>query len=158
FAATHNSYAGGRRASIRAQLDGGVRALELDVHDEDFSNAGFRVGHSFPGDDVFHEDGNPAGDELDAWLGTISTWSLDHRAHAPITLMLDLKDAIGELGELDELLVRAFGERVYAAPSLGDGIWPTVAELRGRILVVLSGDEATRAAYRARPTPLAFVE
>jgi len=44
--ATHNSYAGGPRRSVRDQLDAGVRCLELDVtHD----SRRLAVGHGWTG-------------------------------------------------------------------------------------------------------------
>lgn len=174
FAATHNSYSGGiegRRSSIRAQLDRGVRSIELDVHDEDYEAMGFRVGHLSPGDAVYHGDGNPEGDALLAWLELISDWSLQNPRHAPITLVVDLKDCLaenssfesGDLFALNALLVFSFGERLLHAEQIERDGWPAVGEMRGKILVVLSGDEASRVAYRGistkkRPEQLAFVE
>src|SRR3954468_24673951 len=96
-AATHNSYGGkasGDLGSIAHQLDLGVRFVELDVHDNDFTRFGYRIGHESPGDEVVHGGGNPAGDRLADWLQAIARWSGNHAGHAPIAVVLDLKDPL----------------------------------------------------------------
>lgn len=159
FAATHNSYAGleNGRGSIPDQLDRGVRMIELDVHDDDYGHSGYRVGHMDPGDQVFHGGGNPVTDKLPDWLDMIANWSSQNAGHAPITLLLDLKDELddnpsegeGNLVALNRELVRAFGSKLLPASEVEGRGWPTIGALRNHILVVLSGDEASRAAYRA---------
>ena len=161
MAATHNSYAGtpsGDLGSLRRQLDGGVRFVELDVHDNDFASFGYRIGHETPGDHVIHAGGNPRSDRLGAWLGTIAGWSAANPLHAPIAVALDLKDRLtdnrsfaeGNLARLNaELLERFAG--VFTAEQLGNEPWPTVDALRGRVIVVLSGDRGTRLAYVRDP-------
>jgi hypothetical protein len=160
FAATHNSYAGdlgeGDVAGLRAQLDRGVRALELDVHDDGFAEHGFRVGHLMPGAEVFHGDGNPKSDALVDWLALVAEWSTAHPDHAPITLTLDLKDDLddagassdGDLTALNALLAKTFGDALFRADTLDAAPWPSVRALRGRIITVLSGSETARIAYR----------
>ena len=159
FGATHNSYSGGARGSIEAQLDVGIRLIELDIHDDDYRNRGdYRVGHDGPNDEVSHDIPNPAGDALTPWLEAIADWSSDNRDHAPITVVLDLKDDLtdnysfseGNLGALNAQLRAAFGARLILPEEIGPrGVdWPTVAELRGRVVVVLSGDDGDRLAYR----------
>jgi hypothetical protein len=157
FAATHNSYAGvpsGDLGPIRRQLDGGVRFIELDVHDNDFTSTGYRIGHESPGDDVARSGGNPRTDRLGPWLREMAAWSKGHPRHAPIAVALDLKDRLtdnrsyaqGNLARLNDALLAAF-DRLYTAEELGNAAWPTITALRGRIVVVLSGDEETRLAY-----------
>lgn len=161
YAATHNSYSGGIalwRTSIRAQLDRGVRSLELDIHDDDYAEHTFRVGHLAPGDAVYHEDGNPEGDELAAWLKIIADWSDAHPQHAPITLLLDLKDGLGgnrsfedgDLFALNDTLEKIFGDKLLPSENIQHDAWPAISELRGRILTVLSGDEESRLSYRGQ--------
>jgi hypothetical protein len=161
LAATHNSYAGspsGDLGSLRRQLDGGVRFVELDLHDNDFASAGYRIGHESPGDGVAHAGGNPRTDRLAQWLGAIASWSTANPRHAPITVALDLKDRLtdnrsfaqGNLGRLNQELLEAF-DGLFAAEELGSRPWPTVDALRGRVIVVLSGDEETRLAYIRDP-------
>lgn len=162
FRATHNSYAGapsGDLGSLRRQLDRGVRFLELDVHDNEFASAGYRIGHESPGSGVVHAGGNPRSDRLGAWLQTIARWSVGNSRHAPITLALDLKDRLtdnrsfaqGNLARLNQELLEAFGPRLFTAEQLPGGRWPTLEALRGRLIVVLSGDQWTRLAYLRDP-------
>ena len=161
MAATHNSYAGapsGDLGSVRRQLDGGVRFVELDVHDNEFVTTGYRIGHDGPGDDVINAGGNPRTDKLGSWLRAIEQWSGANPRHAPITVALDIKDdlrdnrsfAQGNLARLNaELLERLSG--LFTAEALGNGPWPTVDALRGKVIVVLSGAEGTRLAYVRDP-------
>ncbi len=159
FAATHNSYSGGLmrdRASIREQLDRGVRALELDLHDDDYSDEGFRVGHLSPGDEVFRGKTNPRSDSLLAWMSEIAEWSAQHPDHAPLTVLLDLKDDLssndyfgeGDLFALNASVEKIFGAALFSADQIREHQWPTIRELRGKIIVVLSGDVDARIAYR----------
>ena len=161
MAATHNSYAGapsGDLGSLRRQLDGGVRFVELDVHDNDFVSTGYRIGHEAPGDDVIRTGGNPRTDKLGPWLRAIQRWSDTNPRHAPITVALDIKDdltdnrsfAQGNLARLNAVLLEHFSG-LFTAEALGDGQWPTVDALRGRVIVVLSGAEGTRLAYVRDP-------
>ena len=155
LAATHNSYSGGERGSILAQLDLGVRFVEFDVHDNDFATSGYRIGHDAAGDEVELGGDNPNELGLGAWLAVVDTWSVAHPTHAPIVVALDLKDSLednpsaadGNPGALNELLTQSFGSRLFPASDAGAGIGGIDA-LRGRILGVLSGHEGTRIAYR----------
>ncbi len=161
FAGTHNSFKGGTngdRGSLTEQLAAGVRNIELDIHAGDFSTHGYRVGHHSPGDDVAHGGGNPDTDALVDWLEVIADWSAENPRHAPITLVIDLKDPLnekrryedGDLARLNDVVRDAFGDSLYAAEELG-GRFPSVGELRGRVLVVMSGSESARLAYRRDP-------
>ena len=161
MAATHNSYAGapgGDLGSLRRQLDGGVRFVELDVHDNEFASSGYRIGHDGPGNLVIHAGGNPRTNSLGAWLRTVERWSDAHPYHAPIAIALDIKDdltdnqsfAKGNLARLNAALTEHLSG-LFTAEDLGYGPWPTVDALRGRVIVVLSGDEGTRLAYVRDP-------
>ena len=158
FSSTHNSYSGdinGERGTILAQLEAGVRNLELDIYDSNFAAHGYRVGHNSPGGEVDRGDGNPETDAFTAWLEVIGTWSAQNPRHAPITVLVDLKSNIssnhsyaqGEPARLNDVLLEAFGDRLLRAEEVGDP-FPTIPELRGRILAVMSGSETTRMAYR----------
>jgi len=157
FLATHNSYSGnvdGAKNSIPYQLDHGVRFVELDVHDNDYAaNHDYSIGHSSPGDLVDHV-GNPASNLLHDWLAMIAGWSTAHPTHAPLVVMLDLKDdltdnadfAAGDLTALNEELQTAFGSSLlHPADYVGS---PSVDSLRGRVLPLLSGDAGTRTEYK----------
>lgn len=157
FLATHNSYSGnvdGAKGPIAAQLDRGVRFIELDVHDNGYATAhDYGIGHSSPGDLVDHA-GNPASNNLRDWLALVNTWSAAHPTAAPIVVMLDLKDdltdntsyAAGNLAALNTELQRAFGPRLLTPAEYRPGA--ATDALRGKVLTLLSGDRGTRAAYR----------
>ncbi|GAA3433779.1 hypothetical protein [Kutzneria kofuensis] len=157
FLATHNSYSGnvdGAKNSIPYQLDHGARFIELDVHDNDYAaNHDYSIGHSSPGDLVDHA-GNPASNLLHDWLGVIAGWSDAHPTHAPLVVMLDLKDnltdnagfAAGNLTALNQELQAAFGSSLlHPADYVGS---PSVDSLRGRVLTLLSGDSGSRTEYK----------
>jgi hypothetical protein len=157
LAATHNSYAGvasGDLGPLRRQLDGGIRFVELDVHDNEFGSYGYRIGHEAPGDGVARGRGNPNTDKLGAWLRAVAAWSDANPRHAPITVALDIKDdltdnrsfAEGNLARLNAELVGRL-PRLYTSEQLGSDPWPGVDDLRGEVIVVLSGEAQTRLAY-----------
>lgn len=158
FQATHNSYSGdvdGAKHSLTYQLDHGVRFLELDVHDNGYATShDYGVGHDSPGNLVDHAGGNPASNNLRDWLTVVASWSAAHPTHAPLVVMLDLKDdltdngsyAAGDLAALNDELRTAFGTRLLRAADYPADA--TVDALRGRVLTLLSGDATTRAAYR----------
>ncbi|KUL31960.1 PI-PLC domain-containing protein [Actinoplanes awajinensis] len=159
FRATHNSYSGdiaGARGSITEQLDAGVRFLEYDVWSGDHASAGdYRIGHSKAGDQVDHTGGNPAGDQLRAWLTVVNDWSAGHPAAAPITVLLDLKDDLtartsyqnGNLAALNDEIGDVFGGRLVRGLDTPAGLGP-IGSLRGRVVTVLSGSATARAGYR----------
>jgi hypothetical protein len=157
FRATHNSYSGnldGGRGSIVSQLEGGVRFIEFDIHDNGYATShDYSIGHDAPGDTVDHA-GNPASNLLRDWLRVVSDWSAAHPTHAPLLVMLDLKDdltdntsfAAGDLAALNKELADAFGAQLLAARDV-PGALGTVGSLRGRVLTLLSGDAGTRTEY-----------
>lgn len=156
YRATHNSYSGGARGSIVAQLDGGVRFLEFDVHDNGFGSLhDYQIGHDRPGDEVDHGGGNPASNSLRDWLAPIADWSARTPGHAGLVVLLDLKDdltdnpsfAAGNLGAINTEIASAFGARLVSADPIG-ATFPSVGALRDKIACVLSGDAGTRLAYR----------
>jgi hypothetical protein len=139
FRATHNSYSGnveGAKNSLTYQLDRGVRYLELDVHDNGYGTSGdYAVGHDSPGHQVDHSGGNPASNALRDWLRTINTWSGAHPDHAPLVVMLDLKDdltdnasfADGNLTALNKELAGVFGSKLVLAKDHPAGLGGQVA-------------------------------
>lgn len=160
FKATHNSYSGPLpnfdRGSIPQQLDAGVRFIEFDVNCVDYLQVrDYQVGHEKPGLEVHHADGNPSTLVMEDWLGVIATWSDAHPDHVPITVGLDLKNNLakietmleGNLAALNRHVRNALGDKLFTPIELGDGDWPSVNELRGRIIVVMSGDTKSRVAY-----------
>jgi hypothetical protein len=156
FRSTHNSYSGGGRGSLPEQLDRGIRCLELDFHDNGYEEIGdYRVGHLKPGSEVARGGGNPNTFLLRDWLGTIAAWSDAHPGHAPIALVLDSKDDLtdnengGDLDDLNETLEGALGPKLFTRDDYdAQQLWPGLDGLQDRLLCVLSGAGATRAAYR----------
>jgi hypothetical protein len=158
FRATHNSYSGnisGARGSIPQQLDAGVRFVELDIWSGSYASTGdYQIGHGSAGDQVDHTGGNPAGNQLRAWLTTVDTWSATHPAAAPITVMLDLKDdlttrtsyAAGNFAALNQEIGDVFGPRLDRGLD-AHGPLGSIGSLRGRVLVLLSGSAAARTGY-----------
>jgi Phosphoinositide phospholipase C, Ca2+-dependent len=158
FRATHNSYSGnlgGARGSITSQLDGGVRFLEFDIHDDAYAtNHDYSIGHSSPGDQVDHA-GNPTSNLLRDWLQTVSAWSTAHPTAAPILVMVDIKDSLtdntsyaaGNLAALNKEFTDVFGSRLIMAKDIPYALG-TIGSLRGRVLTLLSGDATSRTLYK----------
>lgn len=133
----------------------GVRAFELDVHK---GLSDFEVYHISVIDSV------STCPTLKACLGTLRGWSLAHPAHLPIVVWIEIKDSTGGLpigaGDLDALDDTIRGvlapDHLFTPDDLqgahdspraaleADG-WPTLAVLRGKILVVLLNVEEPHA-------------
>jgi len=154
---THNSYEV-ERGTLKAQLDAGVRCIELDIHDNDYSSVGdYQLGHDRPGDAVATSE-NGVGVELSDWLELVQSWSKSHPQHAPITVVIDLKDnltdnsssALGNLGALNLLLKETFGNRLFLPEEVRSG-WPRLVDMQDKILVQISGDSTSRARYLRDP-------
>lgn len=155
FRASHNSYSGGERGSLRDQLDANVRGVEIDFHDNGFKAfKDYRIGHLKAGAEVARGAPNPDDAFLSSWLGAIAAWSDANPGHEPVTVVLDAKDDLtdnteGDLEDLNRILARVFGARLFTRDEFDRlGAWPDVDNMRGRILCVLSGNGATRGAYR----------
>ncbi len=158
----HNAY--DRRESIHAQLaEHGFRSVELDIHES-------RLGIGAKARDwwVFHVDlpgfDDSSCDTLSECLGEIDAFRSEAPQHDVLTLFIDLKDAFGREShgprELDALMRAAFpAGSLYEPRDLlarcpeaaglreavtGDCGWPTLGELRGRVLVVLTGGDLCR--------------
>jgi hypothetical protein len=155
FKATHNSYTGHEKGSIIEQLDEGVRSLELDFHDNDYlSLQSYQIGHSQAGSEVELGGGNPNRYHLQDWLGVIYEWSLEHPNHSLITVVLDIKDNLtdnhsyqeGNLAAINDLISNQFSSHLLQSHDWNMDL--TVAETRGKIQVILSGDRETRKMYK----------
>ena len=159
---------------LDAQLDAGIRSLELDAYNAP----------TFP---VFHSlivDTASSCPTLEECLATIDTWSREHPKHEPLVLFFDPKvlptntnpnaqaaidaaaaeqsitawDAAG-LDRVDALLRDTFGKRLITPDQVRgtrktlreavrkDG-WPTVKDSRGKVLVTLIGEPALRDLYK----------
>lgn len=158
--ATHNSY--GRDETVFDELVyHRVRALEFDLHQG-------RVGFSSAPQDwfVYHMFAGPYDDtqcvRLSDCLRVVKTFHDGFPQHEVVTLWLDLKDQFSpdghEVADLDAALVTAFGDSVVFRPrnlmhacseakNLRDAVtgncaWPETKDLRGKIMVALTGGTA----------------
>ncbi len=164
--ASHNSYDRDGH-SLAAQLSHdpaephqhGCRGLELDIHQADGTRE-FWVAHTWPGDAAHRIPFSKHLDDLAAWSAGVA------HAHDPVTITVDLKKIRGKDGSwitiLDDYLRAHFDEdRIFkpghfaghgatlvaAVNALG---WPTVEELQGKFLFVLSGTEKRKKEYAAQ--------
>lgn len=152
---SHNSYSGGARGTLLDQLNANVRCLEFDFHDNDYETVkDYRIGHLKPGAEVDHTPPNPPDDLLTSWLNVVAAWSGANPLHSPITIVLDSKDdltdnVVADLEVLNDRLKSIFGSRLFTREDFEKHpAWPDVTDMQGRILCVLSGNGASRAAYR----------
>ena len=150
FKASHNSY----EHSIKEQLDNGVRGLEYDIHDDRIKEFGdFEVYHLPNHINVkLNEDGNPKTKQLSDWLRLLEEWSLEQNSdHSPITLFIELMDCIIDennhpeekygLGKMDSVITNSIStNKLFTYNNFRDNDfrWPTVQDLKGKIIVVLT--------------------
>lgn len=155
----HPSWAYDHRP-LTEQLDGGVRALELDIH------------HTEAGDfEVFHLPAVDAGTtclKLTDCFAEIVAWSTAHRQHAPLMVWLEPKDDLdaaaagytplaGHLLDLDAAVAAAVPSELLFTPDelrgdaddlptaiAAEGGWPTLRHTRGRVIVGLLDGGAHR--------------
>ncbi|MFX0048855.1 MAG: hypothetical protein ACFE8G_11915 [Candidatus Hermodarchaeota archaeon] len=150
FKTSHNSF----NISIRKQLNYGVRGLEYDIHDDKIQEVGdFEVYH-LPKhvDAAINVDGNPGDLLLSSWLATLKDWSDENaNEHAPITLFIELKDSIVDennkpselygIKRLNKVILDVLSPNyLYSHTDFRKNKkqWPTVRELKGRIIIVLT--------------------
>lgn len=156
---SHNSYA--RDEPILDQLlYHRIRSIELDVH---VSKSG---SSELPGDwFVYHEDlpffRETSCATASTCLGQVAAFHRVLPRHEVTTVFVDLKDGFspGHMpADLDDVLVKSLGRRAIFAPedamkrcpgatSLRDALagrctFPTLSELRGRIIVAVTGGSA----------------
>ncbi len=149
FKTSHNSY----EHSIREQLNKGVRGLEYDIHDDKIQELeDFEVYHLQNHiDSLLDEDGNPNNLLLTNWLKLLDDWSDEqNKDHTPITLFIELKDSIIDsnnepeelygIKKLNKIIVDAFNSNtLFTFKDFRENNfnWPTVRELKGRVIIVL---------------------
>ena len=150
FKTSHNSF----NMSIRKQLNHGVRGLEYDIHDNRIQEVkDFEVYH-LPRhvDAAINVDGNPGDLLLSNWLTLLKDWSDEqNNENAPITLFIELKDCIVDannepselygIKRLNNVILDALSPNYLYSHSdfrKNDNQWPTVRELKGRVIIVLT--------------------
>ena len=145
---------------LEAQLDLGLRVLELDVF-FDPETGTFPVGH------VQLMDMNSHCSPLRDCLAKVRAWSDAHPRHLPLWIMFNAKDQpIDRLPTptpfdraafeaLDAVLEAGLGDRLLRPGMMGPGAWPTVAESRGKVLLLLDEGAPKRDLYdTGAPRPL----
>ncbi|NVM19025.1 MAG: hypothetical protein HWN80_15025 [Candidatus Lokiarchaeota archaeon] len=150
FKTSHNSF----NMSIRKQLNHGVRGLEYDIHDNRIQEINdFEVYH-LPRhvDAAINVDGNPGDLLLSNWLTLLKDWSDEqNNEHAPITLFIELKDCILDennepselygIKRLNKIILDTLSPNYLYSHSdfrKKNNQWPTVRNLKGRVIVVLT--------------------
>ena len=94
------------------------------------------------------------------WLHQLRDWSAANPAHDPVTVVLDPKDSGDDPFEaaLDPYLVQHLQAPIVRPSNVSNG-WPTLAQLRGQFIFVISGGGAQKKmAYAKRPDALCFVD
>lgn len=150
FKTSHNSY----EHSIREQLNKGVRGLEYDIHDDKIQELGdFEVYHLQNHTDcLLNEDGNPNDLLFSNWLKVLDDWSNEqNKEHTPITLFIELKNSIVDsnnepeelygIKRFNKILIDSFRPKtLFTFKDFREHHfkWPTVRELKGRIIIVLT--------------------
>jgi len=149
------------RAPLADQLDQGIRALELDVHDDpDGILPAGRMGT--PGFKTLHKARYDPASSCPLFadcLKQVADWSTANPDHVPIILMVEVKDGgkgrgddcAGLCGEgwvrLKGALRDAFGAALLTPGEIG-GTWPMLRDVRGRIMVMLLDEESHARSYR----------
>jgi hypothetical protein len=155
----HNAY--DQPESVAAQLgQHRFRSVEFDIH------SGKRGRGALPGDwFVYHVDfpgfDGSSCSTLSQCLGQVAAYHRSSPAHEVLTIFVDLKDAlaspshgpaqldallraslpVGALLEPRDLLERCPGASTLRAAVTGACSWPVLAELSGKIAVVLTGGD-----------------
>lgn len=154
--AAHNSYQ--RDETLIEQItwhptkpsDAGCRCIELDVSQSKTGNQ-WSVGHL---------GGYKSNDrQLSQFLAELRAWDRANLGHDVITLYLDLKSVQSAFPDQLDQYIRQYldspmyspGELMRDAPTLSAGAlkygWPTLSALRGRFIVVLTGDKDAKEKY-----------
>jgi len=146
---------------LREQLDSGVRSFEFDLRPK---GRGFVLSH------VPLVDQRSVAPDFALALEELALWSDRNPGHLPLVVIVEAKDDyafldpglgpwdLAAFGRLDAALREGLGDRLYGPDEFRgeradlpgaralDG-WPSVGELRGRILFVLHEDERFRSIY-----------
>ncbi len=125
---------------LAEQLDRGLRKLELDVFNHPDH---FVVGH------VQVIDMNSHCSPLAACLGEILVWSRAHPRHVPLWISFNAKDQplpglpdplpfdADALRRLDRVVENVLGTRLIRPADTAGRNWPSLAEARGKFLLIL---------------------
>ena len=152
---------------LEAQLDLGLRKLELDVFYDPggdlFNRAGVDASE-FPVLHVQNLDDVSTCVNLSVCLATVRRWSLEHPRHVAVFISINAKDQ--RLDRPEYLTPIPFDEKAWRSLDseirevLGDGLltpadvvtadgpeWPKLADARGRVLMILDESGRKRESY-----------
>lgn len=136
--------------TLTEQLDAGIRSFELDARWD---------GERFWSVHVPLVGNRATAPDLALGLEEIALWSQRNPDHLPISIMIEVKSDYSYLDPrlrdfdaaaadaLDALVAEQLGERLFAPGELAGGAWPTVGELRDRVLLYFGDDERVRELY-----------
>jgi len=156
--------------SLPAQLDMGIRKIELDVFYDPAGELFPTVegtGSQFPVLHVQNLDDRSSCADLVACLSQIRAWSDSHLNHVPIFISFNAKDAVIDRpgfvrplpfeedawAAMDAEIRTILGDRLITPPSvIGDAgvVWPLLDEVRGGFVAVLDEGGDKRASYARR--------
>lgn len=137
-------------ATLTEQLDAGIRSFELDARWD---------GTRFWSVHVPLVGNRATAPDLALGLEEIALWSARNPGHLPLSIMVEIKSDYTFLDPrlqgfdaaaadaLDALVATQLGERLFSPDDLAGGDWPTVGELRGRVLLYFGNDERVRELY-----------
>jgi hypothetical protein len=148
---------------LNEQLEGGMRALELDVH--------MRADGTF---DVYHIaviDPQVTCSTFEECLRTIATWSGAHPTHAPIFIWIEIKDDTGgspidDPAKLEPVILKVFERERLITPAWLKGNfasprerimtagWPRLDDARGKIMFSIVNRDKRTVAYSHDSTSL----
>ena len=149
---------------LTEQLRLGVRSVELDVH---------QAGDTF---EVYHVDtfdDTVTCGRLDVCLDELAAWSTRNPAHFPLYVQFEPKDDTGgdpiTAWDTFDQVLRDHGPPMFTpadlrgahatlAEALADGGWPTLGELRGKVIYGMDDEDTHRDAYRARGDGVVFLD
>ncbi|MFT4284503.1 MAG: Ca2+-dependent phosphoinositide-specific phospholipase C [Protaetiibacter sp.] len=136
--------------TLTEQLDAGIRSFELDARWD---------GERFWSVHVPLVGNRATAPDLALGFEEIALWSQRHPDHLPISIMVEvkhdytfldphLKDFDAEAADaLDALATARLGGRLFSPGDLDGGAWPTVGELRDRVLLYFGDNEGVRELY-----------
>lgn len=155
----HPTHAYGH-ASLTAQLDLGVRAFEIDIHNpkDPVAADDFSVYH------ILVADEQTSCVSLRACLGELKAWSDEQPSHVPITVWVEPKGDAGggtitDLPRLDDVIADVIPASQLLTPrdirgthaSVRDALaadgWPLLGDARGKIMFCLLDASLARARY-----------
>lgn len=136
--------------TITEQLDAGIRSLELDVR---WNGTDFVMSH------VPLVGNRATATDFGLALEEIALWSTAHEGHLPISIMVEVKSDYMFLDPslkawdgaasdaIDTLVESELGEALFTPDDLDGGDWPTVGELRDRVVLYFGDNEDVHAVY-----------